>query len=251
MESIGIISLYGLIFGMIGTTTGGFIGAFLNIKSNKFLGFILEFAAGLMTAVICFDLIPESLEIINISICIFGIFIGIFSMIFCDKIVSNYLNEHSKTRNNLSSEKNIMLKAGIIIAIGLAVHNFPEGLAIGAGFESSSILGFKLAIAIALHDVPEGISISINLKNSGSSKLKAIIITTLSGITTGFGAFFGAIIGNISQMLIGISLAFAAGAMLYIVSCELIPESKRLYKGRFASLGNILGLVIGILTETL
>lgn len=245
MENIGIISLYGLIFGMIGTTLGGIIGAFLNIKSKKFLSFVLEFAAGLMTAVICFDLIPEGLEIVNISMCILGIFIGIVAMILCDKIVNKYCTNNSELKGNH------MLKTGIIIAIGLAVHNFPEGLAIGAGFESSSILGFKLAIAIALHDVPEGISIALPLKNSGSSKIKAIIITTISGLTTGLGAFFGAIIGNISPTLIGISLSFAAGAMLYIVSCELIPESKNNYKGRFASLGNILGLVIGMLVKTI
>lgn len=245
MRSIGIISLYGLIFGMVGTTLGGFIGAFLNIKSNKFLSFILEFAAGLMTAVICFDLIPEGLQIINISICILGIFSGIIAMIFCDRIVNNHCKKATYLKNNN------MLKTGIIIAIGLAVHNFPEGLAIGAGFEASNVLGFKLAIAIALHDVPEGVSISLPLKNSGSSKSKAIIITTLSGLTTGAGAFFGAIIGNISQTLIGLSLAFAAGAMLYIVSCELIPESKRLYKGRFASLGNMLGLIFGILAQNI
>lgn len=245
MESIGIISLYGLIFGMIGTTIGGIIGAIVNIKSNKLLSFVLEFAAGLMTAVICFDLIPEGLEITNISVSFLGIFIGIIAMIFCDKVVNICC------KNNSEIGTNYMLKTGIIIAIGLAVHNFPEGLAIGAGFEASTVLGFKLAIAIALHDVPEGISISLPLKSSGTSKLKAIVITTLSGLTTGLGAFFGAIIGNISQTLIGISLCFAAGAMLYIVSCELIPESKRLYKGRFASLGNILGIVIGILAEQL
>ncbi len=245
MNSIGIISLYGLIFGMIGTTIGGIIGAFSNIKSNKFLSFVLEFAAGLMTAVICFDLIPEGLKIINVSVSIFGIFIGIFAMILCDKIVNISCKNNSKIGNNN------LLKTGIIIAIGLAVHNFPEGLAIGAGFEASTVLGFKLAIAIALHDVPEGISISLPLQSSGTSRLKAIVITTLSGLTTGLGAFFGAIIGNISQTLIGISLCFAAGAMLYIVSCELIPESKRLYKGRFASLGNILGLIIGIIAEQL
>ncbi len=245
MESIGIISLFGLIFGMIGTTLGGIIGAFLNIKTNKFLSFILEFAAGLMTAVICFDLIPETLNIVSLTICILGIFTGICAMIFCDKIVNTYCGSNS------SLNKNNMLKTGIIIAIGLAVHNFPEGLAIGAGFEASTNLGFRLAIAIALHDVPEGISISLPLKSSGSTRVKAIIITTLSGLTTGMGAFFGAIIGNISETLIGFSLAFAAGAMLYIVSCELIPESKRLYKGRFASLGNIMGLIIGMLAQSI
>ncbi len=245
MNNIGVISFYGLIFGMVGTTLGGILGSFISLKSNKSLGFILEFAAGLMTAVICFDLIPETLNISNVSVCIIGIFIGIITMIFCNNIVDKIYSNQKKLKTNT------LLKTGIIIAIGLAVHNFPEGLAIGAGFEASNSLGFKLAIAIALHDVPEGISIALPLKNGGSSKLKSIIITTLSGLTTGLGAFLGAIVGNISPILIGISLAFAAGAMLYIVSCELIPESKSIYKGRFASLGNILGILVGIIAENL
>lgn len=245
MNNIGIISFYGLIFGMIGTTLGGIIGSFINLKSNKSLGFILEFAAGLMTAVICFDLIPETLNISNVTVCIIGIFIGILTMILCNNKVNKFYSKQKVVKTNN------LLKTGIIIAIGLAVHNFPEGLAIGAGFEASNSLGFKLAIAIALHDVPEGISIALPLKNGGSSKIKSIIITTLSGLTTGIGAFFGAIIGNISQVLIGVSLAFAAGAMLYIVSCELIPESKSIYKGRFASIGNILGILVGIIAENL
>lgn len=100
--------------------------------------------------------------------------------------------------------------------------------------------GLSLAIAIALHDIPEGISISLPLKTGGFSKTKSIVLTAISGVSTGIGAFFGAVIGNISQNLIGLSLSFAAGAMLYIISCEIIPESRKLYSGRFSSLGNIL-----------
>lgn len=248
MENIGIISFYGLIFGIIGTSIGGLIGAFLKLHSDKYLCFILEFAAGLMTAIICFDLIPEALDIIDISSCIIGIFAGILSMIYCNKLV----NKFSRMSNSKSISKNSSIfETGIIIAIGLAIHNFPEGLAIGAGFEASSTLGLKLAIAIALHDVPEGISISLPLKISGVSKLKAILITTISGLTTGLGAFFGVIVGNISENLIGLSLSFAAGCMLYIVACELIPESKKRYSGRFASLGNMAGLIIGLFTKVL
>lgn len=248
MENIGIISFYGLLFGIIGTSFGGFIGAFFKVSSNKYLSFTLEFAAGLMTSIICFDLIPESLEIIDITPCILGILSGILTMIFCNKIVTLY----SINSTNFNNKKHSSLfQTGIIIALGLAIHNFPEGLAIGAGFETSNTLGLKLAIAIALHDIPEGISIALPLRLSGSSKTKSIVITTISGLTTGLGAFFGVLIGNISPVFIGLSLSFAAGCMLYILSCELIPESKKRYSGRLGSLGFMLGLISGLLTKAL
>lgn len=241
-EILNITSL-GLLFGMIGTTLGGIVGANIKVVSNKFLSFILEFAAGLMTAIICFDLIPEALEIISVITCILGIILGILSMIICDSLISKV--------NKTNSKYNSLLKTGIIIGIGLTIHNFPEGLAIGSGFEVSQNLGSSLAIAIAIHDFPEGISMAVPMSKGGFGKIKAIILTAISGITTGFGALVGAIIGNISSQLIGISLAFAAGTMLYITSCELIPESNRLYKGRFASFGNIIGLILGIFIKML
>ena len=119
---------------------GGIIGIILKKQSNKFLSFILAFASGLMMAVICFDLIPE------------GIVIGIIAMIFCDILVQNRFND----KVEFKKENNTLLKTGIIVSIGLAIHNFPEGLAIGSGFEASMKLGLSLALAICLHDIPEG-----------------------------------------------------------------------------------------------
>ena len=235
MEYIFNIAWQGLIFGMIGTTLGGILGVFINFKTNKIISFILEFAAGLMTAIICFDLIPEALNIISIFICIIGIVLGIISMLFFDNFINKLYKKNLKY--------NSLLKTGLIVGIGLTIHNLPEGLAIGSGFKVSESLGVSLAIAIAIHDFPEGISMAVPMNKGGFSKIKSIILTALSGITTGIGALFGAIIGNISENLIGISLAFAAGTMLYIVSCELIPESNRLYKGRFSSIGNMLGII--------
>ena len=235
----------GLFLECFGTTLGGVIGACLKVKSNKILSFVLEFAAGLMTAIICFDLIPESLEFANLTGCIIGIIIGVIVMILCDELI----NRINFAKKNISN--NTLFKTGMIICVGLAVHNFPEGLAIGSGFDASTSLGLSLAIAIAIHDVPEGISIALPINNSGYGKFKAILLTALSGVTTGMGAFFGAIIGNVSRELIGLSLAFAAGAMLYIVSCELIPESNKMYKGRFSSFGNILGITLGILAKVI
>lgn len=81
-----------------------------------------------------------------------------------------------------------------------------------------------------------GIAMAVPLKQGGYSKSKVIIYTAISGVSTGIGALFGALIGTISKEVIGISLGFAAGAMMYIVSCELIPESGTMYKGRFSKM---------------
>ena len=87
---------------------------------------------------------------------------------------------------------------------------------------------------------------AVPMKSGGMKASKVIYYVVLSGVTTGIGAFLGAIIGGISQEVISICLAFAAGAMIYIVSGELSPESNKLYNGRMSAIGNIIGLIIGV-----
>ena len=105
-------------------------------------------------AIICFDLIPEAMDISGIINVILGILFGIIVMIFCDILVQKKFNGASV--NSIKDTKNTLLTTGIIVSIGLAIHNFPEGLAIGSGFGASIKLGLSLAIAICLHDIPEG-----------------------------------------------------------------------------------------------
>lgn len=247
MSEIVKTTLIGLFFGTFGTTIGGIIGISFKKTSNKFLSFVLAFASGLMLAIICFDLIPEAMYISNIINVLIGIIIGIIVMIACDILVQKKFNSN---RINKKSN-NSLLKTGIAVSIGLALHNFPEGLAIGSGFGASINLGYSLAVAICLHDIPEGISMAVPMKNGGMNKLKVIFYVILSGITTGIGAFFGALVGGISQSVISMCLSFAAGAMLYIVSGELIPESNKLYNGRMTSIGNIFGFLLGMIAMNL
>ena len=246
MQNIMNTAVLGLFFGTIGTTIGGIIGCSLKSQSNKFLSFILSFAAGLMMAVICFDLIPEALGLSQITEVIIGIVFGIIVMIFCDLIVDKIFSKKPILNQNTNKVSNNLLKTGIIVSIGLAIHNIPEGLAIGSGFEASLKLGFSLAIAICFHDIPEGISMALPMKNGGMKAYKIMFYVILSGIATGVGALIGSIVGKISEQIIAIALSFAAGAMLYIVSGELIPESNSLYKGRISALGNMIGFIIGI-----
>lgn len=124
MENLSKITLIGLFFGTIGTTLGGIIGITFNKTSNKILSFVLSLAAGLMTSIICFDLIPNSLEIGSLYITFIGVILGVITMIYCDYIVEKKMSvKKLSTMNNL-------LKTGIIVSIGLAIHNIPEGIAI-------------------------------------------------------------------------------------------------------------------------
>ena len=230
MSEILKTTLVGLFFGTFGTTFGGILGVKLKSPSNKILSFVLALASGLMTSIICFDLIPEALKLSGFVNVLIGIVFGIICMIICDIYVEQIFNKRLKKR------KNSLLITGIIISIGLAIHNFPEGLAIGSGFGASVKLGLSLALAIALHDIPEGISMALPMKQGGIKTNKVIFYVVLSGVTTGVGAFFGAIIGNISTSVISLCLSFAAGAMIYIVSGELIPEYNKLHRGRISAI---------------
>ena len=200
MEDILKTTVVGLFFGTFGTTLGGIIGIIIKKQSNKFLSFILSFTSGLMISIVCFELIPESMGTSSIQNTIVGVILGIITMLLCDIVVENKFSY---------KKGNSLLKTGIIVSVGLAIHNFPEGLAIGSGFEASFKLGLSLAIAICFHDIPEGISMAVPMKNGGMKKSKVVFYVILSGVTTGIGALFGSIIGNISEQIIAIALSFA------------------------------------------
>lgn len=241
------IALIGMIMGVLGTAIGGFIGCLMKNTSNKISSIFLQLSAGIMTAVVCFDLIPEGAIYAGIKVTLIGFVLGVICLIAIEDIIIRIQKKLDKENAN---SKNLM-RTGILVFTGIMLHNLPEGLAIGSGFGVSVKMGMALAIVIAFHDIPEGIAVTLPLRRAGTGFIKALGLAALSGFPTGVGALIGALVGGVSDFSLSISLGFAAGAMLYVVSGEIIPESRDLYRGRVTAFAYIIGFISGIIVINL
>lgn len=232
-ESIIRIVLIGSIVSLIGTMTGAFLGLIVKRPSNKLLGTIIGFAGGLMLSVVVFDLIPEALIKWNfigtIVFCVLGI---VVISIVDNKIAINNMDKH--------------VKVAFMTAIGLMIHNFPEGIIMGCGFAAGGSLGIKMSIIIAIHDIPEGIAVSAPLIASRVKVSKILLYTFITAFPTAIGTCIGAYIANISVNVLGACLSFASGIMLYVVCGEMIPESSKLWEGVTSTIGVLSGIMVGL-----
>jgi ZIP family zinc transporter len=244
MGHLARITLVGLVSGLAGTGLGGLSAFLISKASNRIMSSILEFSAGLMTAVVCFELLPEAFKLGGTLYTFAGILAGILVVVLIENLLK-------KSRSIGKGENTGLLRAGILMAIAIAMHNLPEGFAVGSGFEASSSLGLTITAVIIIHDIPEGIAMAVPMRAGGFSKLRAFAYTLLSGVPMGLGALLGAMLGRISDGFSAACLGFAGGAMLYIIYGELVPESKRLYLGRLSSLANVWGILCGIIVSVL
>lgn len=233
------VTCIGFLCGMVGTGLGGLITFFLGDPTKRFMAILMGFTSGIMISVVCFDLLPEAFDMGGILVSLAGIILGVGMILLVEIFIPERVSE--KYSGDLS-----LVRSGILLGIGIAIHNFPEGLAVGSGFAASDYLGLGLAITIGLHDMPEGIAMAAPLKMGGINRIKILLYTILAGIPMGIGAFAGELLGEISSDLICLCLSFAGGAMLYITCGELIPKTQNIYKGRVSTLGMIVGIMFGI-----
>lgn len=243
MSRLLAVTVIGFLCGMIGTGLGGVITLFIKNPTKRFMAVLLGFTSGIMISVVCFDLLPEAFGMGGVELSLLGIVLGV-GMILA---VEHFMPE--SVSHKYSGDFNFV-RSGILLGIGIAIHNFPEGLAVGSGFAANDYLGLELAIVIGIHDMPEGIAMAAPLKMGGIDRLKILLCTVLAGIPMGFGAFIGELLGEISHTLICLCLSFAGGAMLYITCGELIPKTQNIYKGRISTIGMIAGIMCGIIISS-
>ena len=242
------IAITGLITGLAGTGIGG-LTAFLPMSSSRrFQSTLLEFTSGIMISMVCMELLPEGYKQGGIVSASIGLIMGILMIIFLDQILKSYLTNKADLSNK---EKHPVMMSGWMMVFAVSLHNLPEGFAVGAGLQTGSSIGIPLSIAILLHDIPEGMAMAIPLRLGKIKPGKVFLITVLSGVPMGVGAFLGAAFGSISDFYSGICLGLASGAMLYVSLGELLNESRSLYKGRVPLVGNMLGILAGALISLL
>ena len=249
--------------GVGGTGLGGAVACMFRKDSNKTVSLLLSFAAGVMTAVVCFDLLTEALhpegKDTNLWLVIVGVIAGFAVIALLNAWIDARTNHevahidenHPRTADSLEElthanhphehmegrqPRSGLFLAGLVMAAAIALHNVPEGMVIGASFAKTAErlltnrAGLVMALVIGLHNVPEGMAVAVPLISGGMSKWRSVGVTALSGAPTVLGAVLGFLIGTISPTALVISLSFASGAMLYVVFGELLPESILMWK---------------------
>ncbi len=235
------ITLIGFLAGILGTGLGGLFALIIRKPKKELLSFFLGFAGGIMLAIVFTDLLPEAVEIGGFITALFGLVLGTILMLLLD-IYLPHAHFSESTDGGTS-----YIRTGVMLGLGIAMHNLPEGIAIGAGYVASPSIGLALAVTISLHNVPEGLAMATPMNAGGLNVFKTLLYTGMAGVPMGIGAFIGSSISNISPYILSISLGFAGGAMLYIIFDELIPDAQNIAQGHSGTFGAIFGAIAGIL----
>ena len=272
---IGITALAG----MGGTGMGGLVSCLFRKDSSKTVSLLLSFAAGVMTSVVCFDLLSEALHPEegsgSVGLVVLGVLIGYVVIALLNAWIdhntnhevahidenhprtadsleelthANHLHEHRKGRQPRSG----LFLAGLVMAAAIALHNVPEGMVIGASFSRTAeemLLnrgGLTMAVVIGLHNIPEGMAVAVPLISGGMPKWRSVVITALTGFPTVLGALLGFTVGAMGPTALSLSLSFASGAMLYVVFGELLPESILMWRSKLPATATIIGMLTGL-----
>jgi ZIP family zinc transporter len=251
--SIVVIGFLASICAGLATGIGALPVLWFKKISNDLFNTLLGGAAGVMLAATAFSLLVPGLEYGNalwagkgIYIVSGGMILGAFFLHFADKQLPHI---HFDT---LSDEQLTSLKKIWLFIIAITIHNFPEGLAVGVSFGSGEVQnGLALTAAISLQNMPEGLAVALPLVGLGYNKWKAVGIATLTGLVEPIGGLLGITMVTAFQPLLPIAMGFAAGAMLFVISEEIIPETHSNGRSRHATFALLGGFVVMMILDNL
>ena len=253
--NMGII----LLIPFLGTTLGSAMVFFMKKSIHKTIEkLLIGFAGGVMISASFWSLLMPSMEMateqheISWLPASIGFLLGIFFLLILDSIIP-HLHLHADKPEGIKAK----IKESTMLIFAVTLHNIPEGMAMGVtlagamiGNVGISLVGaLSLAIGIAIQNFPEGAIISMPLKSQGMSKSKAFIYGTLSGIVEPISAVITILLTNAIVPILPYLLAFAAGAMMYVVVEELIPESQEGEHSNIGTIGVAIGFVIMMILD--
>jgi ZIP family zinc transporter len=237
--SVGIALLLSTLAGL-STTIGSVLGIFAREPGPRFMALTLGFSAGVMILVSFVELLQGGIEAIGFAWAHAAFFGGMGAMFLIDALIPHdYMAEEHHPRGRL-------LKTGLLVALGLGIHNFPEGMAAFAGALEDVRLGAAIAVAIAVHNIPEGLAVSAPIYAATGSRTKAFLWSFLSGVAEPVGALVAALVllPFLSGPLLGVVLAGVAGIMVFISLDELVPVARSFGEEHLSIIGVVVGMVV-------
>ncbi len=245
------------LFAGLSTGIGSALAFFTKRTNVRLLSFTLGFSAGVMIYVSLVEIFPEAMGLIEEGgfasqaelYTTLAFFAGVLLVFLIDMLIPDVENPHhlhgvGDVEETLNSAA--LKRVGVMTAIALAIHNFPEGI---ATFSTSLVLpevGIPIAVAIAIHNIPEGMAVSIPMYHATGSRKKAFWLSFASGLAEPLGAIFSFLILRhfLSNFVLGLLMAAVAGIMVYISVDELLPAAQRFGKAHHAIIGFMIGMAV-------
>lgn len=247
-ENVGIALALTLVAGL-STGIGSAIAYFIKHPKVLYLSFSLGLSAGVMIYVSFVELLPDAIEALGERWSVLFFFIGIGFIALIDLLVPERENPHNY--EGLDEPKSPdashhLMRTGVMTALAIGIHNFPEGLATFASALNDVHLGIFIAVAIAIHNIPEGMAVSMPIYFATGDRNKAFLYSFLSGVSEPVGAIIGYLVlmPFLTPSVLAGTLAFVAGVMIYISLDELLPMAHRYGHGHLVISGVILGMLI-------
>ena len=243
-NAIGFALLLSALAGL-STTVGSLAGIFIRKPGPRFMTLTLGFSGGVMILVSFVELLQGGIEVIGFAPAHLAFFGGMVAMFLVDALIPHdYMGEHHHTEEK--TRQGQLLKTGLFVALGIGIHNFPEGMAAFAGALEDPALGIAIAVAIAVHNIPEGLAVSAPVYAATGSRGKAFWWSFLSGVAEPVGAGLAALVlmPFLNETVLGLVLAAVAGIMVFISLDELVPVARSFGEEHLAIVGVVVGMVV-------